>query len=721
MKRFSGLQILLFLFLNSVFTGNSFSQCINTFPNTEDFENAPSWVSGGVNSDWAWGTPAKSVITGAGGGNNCWIIGGLSNPGYNGSQQSFIESPCYDLSTLSYPVVSFKIFWEMEFKYDGAGLQYSTNSGASWISVGSYTDQPTCMTQNWYNYGNINYLTSNSKQGWSGNSKSTAGSCQGGSGSLAWVNAKHCLSNLGGQSNVKFRFVFGSGTTCNTFDGFAIDDFTIENKMPSITIFTNTCTQFTGTDTSCVSPSSYLWNFGDPSTGTANTSTLNNASHIFSAPGTYSVTLTTLKGACNFSTTFSKTVSILGSAIASSSNVTCKGGNNGSATASALFGTGAYTFSWTPEGGNGATASSLFAGNYSVTITDANGCTNTSTVDINEPNPLTGPASQTLTACIGDQTHLQVLVSGINDPISYLWSPGSNTTSSIFVSPTVTTVYSVNISVTGTCVLNEQKLFTALVAPKPDISFTASALKGCAPLCIDLSDKSSTPSGTITKTNWSFSNGTYSNLENLNICFSSPGTYTFSHGATNSFGCYNSVNNISITVLPSPEAKFTADKFIINDLEPAVNFKDESSEDVIAREWNFGGLAISSALNPSFSFNGSGDYKVLLTVVNSSGCSSTAEHTIKVFSEFTFFIPNTFTPNGDLLNDVFLPKGTGWQAENYKLEIFNRWGQKIFFTNDPFLGWDAKSSEDNSYVWKAEIMDNNQRLHSYSGQVNVLR
>ncbi|MBK7963972.1 MAG: hypothetical protein IPK10_00730 [Bacteroidetes bacterium] len=65
-----------------------YSQCVTTFPFVEDFEAGPSgWVSGGTNSDWAWGTPSKIRITGAGSGNSCWISGGLSNLTYNGGEK----------------------------------------------------------------------------------------------------------------------------------------------------------------------------------------------------------------------------------------------------------------------------------------------------------------------------------------------------------------------------------------------------------------------------------------------------------------------------------------------------------------------------------------------------------------------------------------------------------------------------------------------------------
>jgi PKD repeat protein len=477
-------KIIITLFLGLSFNTRIVAQCINTFPNIQDFESSSAWTSGGSNSDWAWGNPSKPKISSASSGSNCWVIGGLLNSNYSGLQQSYIESPCYDFSALSCPVVSFNVFWEMEFKYDGAGLQYSINNGASWQSVGASNEPTNCMTQNWYNYSNINYLTSNSKQGWSGNSKSTSGGCQGGSGSLNWVLAKHCLGNLSGKSNVKFRFVFGSGSSCNSFDGFAIDNFKIEDAELSINSFTNTCHTFTSIDTTCIQASSFLWNFGDPLSNSNNTSTLSSANHVYTTPGSYIVSLTKTGGTCSLNTTFTKTISVLGSEISSFSNVSCKGANDGTASVTPLFGNGSYSYTWSPEGGNSAKAYSLSPGTYSTIIKDAIGCITTNTLEINEPLPLITSTSETLSSCAGDQIQLEINTSGISDPISYLWSPGSFTSSYIQISPTVTTIYTLNILITGTCNSAEQKIFTTEINPKPFINFLKPNDKGCAPYCV---------------------------------------------------------------------------------------------------------------------------------------------------------------------------------------------------------------------------------------------
>ena len=112
------------------------AQCaapVAIFPYTQGFEtNNGGWVTGGSLSDWAWGTPSKTVITGAATGAKCWIVGGLTGGSYNNSEASWLESPCFNFTSLQYPYISFNAFWETERKYDGASFQYSTNLGASW-------------------------------------------------------------------------------------------------------------------------------------------------------------------------------------------------------------------------------------------------------------------------------------------------------------------------------------------------------------------------------------------------------------------------------------------------------------------------------------------------------------------------------------------------------------------------------------------------------------
>jgi hypothetical protein len=92
--------------------------------------------------------------------------------------------------------------------------------------------------QNWYNYASVNNLATlaNVKHGWCGTCQPSSGNCLGGGGSGTWKLSKHTMPYLAGQASVKFRIIFGAGTTCNNYDGFAFDDITIKNAAGTIAV-----------------------------------------------------------------------------------------------------------------------------------------------------------------------------------------------------------------------------------------------------------------------------------------------------------------------------------------------------------------------------------------------------------------------------------------------------------------------------------------------------
>lgn len=359
--------------------GFSVGQCVSpiaTFPFTEDFESGPAgWTSGGSNSDWALGTPSKTTINAAASGNNCWITGGLNTSFYNYGERSWVMSPCFDFSGLSKPMVSVSIFWDTEYLYDGANLQYSTD-GLTWRTLGSYSEPENCVDQNWYNVNNVTNLSSitNGTQGWAGTVQATSGSCRGGHGSGGWLVAKHCLSFLAGQSQVMFRFTFGSGTTCNDYDGFAFDLFKIEEASNFPFTFSWNCissntVEFKDTS-SC--HSNWSWDFGDPSSAT-NTSDLQIPQHTFSSPGKYTITLISGNDCIpDFSVTAD--LYIL-SAQTTSTPETCVNSKDGTASVQVSGSATINSYSWnTDPVQNGSTATGLSAGQYAVNITASNSC-----------------------------------------------------------------------------------------------------------------------------------------------------------------------------------------------------------------------------------------------------------------------------------------------------------------------------------------------------------
>lgn len=372
----------LFIFLLVLMARWSFSQCtggINSFPYTEGFETSTGgWTTGVTGNDWAWGTPAKPVINAAGGGTKCWTTGGLTGGSYTNSEASWLQSPCFDFSALQYPFVSFKINWETEQQFDGASFQYSIDNGNTWITIGpaNYSD---CMQKNWFNQDPVTYLSplTTERRGWSGNKQPTSGSCRGGNGSNGWLTAQTIMPGLAFRPSVLFRFIFGAGSICNNYDGFAVDDIYIGEAPPNQASFTYICDDLgkvSFTNTSILCPTSFQWDFGDPLSGASNTSTQENPTHSFTAPGTYTITLT-VNGPGNAPSTITGEVTIISVSTTMLSAADCQTNTGGSIMATVTGTNGAVNYTWnTNPLQNTKTASNLPAGIYTVTVSGTDIC-----------------------------------------------------------------------------------------------------------------------------------------------------------------------------------------------------------------------------------------------------------------------------------------------------------------------------------------------------------
>ncbi len=138
----------------------------------------------------------------------------------------------------------------------------------------------------------------------------------------------------------------------------------------------------------------------------------------------YTVTVTDLNG-CTATNSINVTNAAAPSAtITAFTNVSCFGGNNGSATVAASGGTGPYTYTWSPVGGNTTVGTPLTAQNYTVTVADANGCTTTATVAITQPPVLTATAAGSNVLCNGASTgSVTITAGGGVGPYTYAWTP----------------------------------------------------------------------------------------------------------------------------------------------------------------------------------------------------------------------------------------------------------------------------------------------------------
>lgn len=618
---------------------------INTYPYLQDFEAGNgSWYPSGTNSSWKWGAPNGTNIASASSGVNAYS----TTPIHNDNEESFVISPCFDLSTISSPVLAANINWFAVTNQNGAALQYTTNGGATWQTLNAFD-------QGGYTSTNITSTPGGQSNGWSGSFGSSSG---------GYVFSVHPIQGLSGQTNVRFRYAFSSTTTTN-YDGFAFDDFTIR-ELPNVALGPDTSLCNGDTLLLCPAPNpdcAYLWSTGD---------TTECISVVF--PSTYIVRCTDVVG---FTAEDTINVEFTLPAVNLGQDVE---GCEGNAVTLDATGPPSYTYQWTGPGGFTSTAPSITVSTgsgvlpYKVVVTEtANSlfCQDSDVVNITfnpVPQPVLPDAAE---VCLGETVRLGAADSvdvqnvtynwnvGVSSPALFVSAPGtyivdavsifgctgSDTTTvnvlpspSVFLGPdifqcdnlnvtlnaqnpgaiynwstgatsqtinvTQTGVYSVEVTNNLGCGAADTIVVGA--SSSPSINLPASS-EGCGSVVLDIgpglsnivwSNGESTPAITVTQS------GLYSVIaEDLAGCISTDQT--------------------TVTILPAPEVSFWAPETLFVG-EPA-QFVDGTLPIPTGWSWDFGDGTTSSQQNPTKSFSAPGDYTVRLAITAGNCAGQTAQ------------------------------------------------------------------------------------------------
>jgi gliding motility-associated-like protein len=190
---------------------------------------------------------------------------------------------------------------------------------------------------------------------------------------------------------------------------------------------------------------------------------------------------------------------------------------------------------------------------------------------------------------------------------------------------------------------------------------------------------------------WDLGDGSTATGFSTRKSYPNPGTYTLSYRISAPSNCSVQGNNASqpLLVVEKPSADFSFSPEEPSAREPLVNFTENATLATTWR-WDFGGKGNSTERNPSFNFPTEGQYEVKLVVGNSNFCRDSISKTLKVKSVETMYIPSAFSPNGKEPNTVFKPLGLLPGIEQYQFRVYSRWGQLVFQSSDPELGWNGR-------------------------------
>ncbi len=371
-----------------------------------------------------------------------------------------------------------------------------------------------------------------------------------------------------------------------------------------------------------------------------------------------------------------------------------------------------YTIQWQQGGGTVDTiVVKPFASTYYLaTITDTCGVyIKTDSVLVTIPNYLLelNMPNDTIKVCPQENFTLFADVGNSSSPpFTYLWSNASNS-SSISVSPAATTNYTVTVTdFCGNTITDSVKITVIPNTPIDIITSNDTAVCLDQPITLSV-----IANGGVLPYTYSWSNGGSSNSITVNPKKSEKYTVT----VTDLCGFYNSETiNVSISTITSDFSFEYLGGFL-------VQFYDESKSGAVKWNWNFNNEGTSILKDPKFEFINYSDKYVTLLVENAYGCVDSV--TKLIVPPMGVYLPNTFTPGRDLINDKFYITGYGIKELTYS--IFDRWGELIFEAEDISIGWDGtykgEKCQAGVYVCKVWAKGYNNEYYEKLHKVTILK
>lgn len=331
-------------------------------------------------------------------------------------------------------------------------------------------------------------------------------------------------------------------------------------------------------------------------------------------------------------------------------------------------------------------------------------------------------AGNDISLCVGETVILTG--SGAGAGGTYTWDNGIM--NGMGFVPADTTIY----TVTGTDINGCQDTDEVIVnvVPFPVMNIQGYNLSGCEPVTSSFDNLSS---GILVDCHWVFSNGvTIDDCGSTTVTFEHAGCYDVTLYASTAEGCSSTLTLTDyVCVDANPIANFEAnpDELSTYNWESQMENQSSGADSYI---WDFGdGSSNSYTTNPSHEFPNvyGGTYQIMLIAITDAGCRDTAYQIIKVKEELLYYVPNTFTPDGDMFNETFKPIfATGFDPQGYTLLIFNRWGDIVFESHDVEVGWNGlyngSIAQDGTYTWKIEVKRRtSSEIVEATGHVNILR
>ncbi|MEY3425336.1 MAG: hypothetical protein RL679_694, partial [Bacteroidota bacterium] len=388
-----------------------------------------------------------------------------------------------------------------------------------------------------------------------------------------------------------------------------------------------------------------------------------------------------------------------------------------------LIGNGNAILTWSNNVVSGTPFIPATTFTYTLTGISALGCTNSDQVLVTI-NPIPAVfAGADISICAGQDIVLNATGASL-----YSWS-NSIINGIPFIANTGTYTYTVTGTSAFGCVNTDAVSVVVSDATTP--TFTPNINSGCVPLTVEFTNTSPN----IASCTWVFGNGTQVTGPGVvSATFDQAACYDVTLTTTAVNGCVSTYTAIDLICTDGlPEASFIQSTAAISELNSTVYFGN-TSIGASSYIWNFGdntSSVFSEDPTHTFSTDQLGNYTIILLAISPAGCVDTAYSNVTIYEELIYYIPNTFTPDGNYSNPTFLPIFTaGFDPFDFVLTIYNRWGEVIFESQNVEIGWDGTFGsngeidkvQDGTYSWKIEFKTTaSDERKKFFGHVNVLR
>jgi PKD repeat protein len=362
-------------------------------------------------------------------------------------------------------------------------------------------------------------------------------------------------------------------------------------------------------------------------------------------------------------------------------------GNTASMSASITGGTAPYFYTWTGTDGyewHGpqANVSPDVDQDYTLMITDANGCTESQTVTVSVYPPLeiSSYYAQSDSICLGESTSLNFEVSGGNGgPYEVMFNQQNIVTSPVNHAPTYSGWHSIRVTDgCGTPAVEDSIYIEVLDLPANN--FVSDIMGACPPAVVSFREIHENEENTY---QWMFGDDAFAYGTNVSHLYENSGYYDVSLVVTDQYGCQKrNTKTEMIHMYPIPDIDFYTRPTDISVLNPKVEFYPVTAN-TDSLYWFFGDgdSTLSSRWNPVHTYQDVGNFEVMLVGVNAYTCRDTAYKVLKVKEQFAFYAPTAFSPNYDGYNDCFGVCGYGIDPFEFRLVVYDRWGEPVFETS----------------------------------------